>query len=120
MLSVILCLVINKYILQKKRSFTPKVWFLRGAAIAQWIRLCLPSCRPWFAYHICFNQIRFDLFHVEKTKINKKRPVLAHLKSLVFRWANPASFLFIFGLVIGWHNFTTNKCVKLYWCQHSN
>ena len=45
-----------------------------GAAIAQWIRLHLPSCRPGFesqAHYLCFFQ--FKLKHVEKSKINRKR-----------------------------------------------
>ena len=53
----------------------------RGAAIAQWIRLRLPSCRPGFesqAHHQCFYQYIFVLCHVEKTKVNKMRPGLAH------------------------------------------
>ena len=47
-----------------------------GAAIAQWIRLCLTSYCPGFesqAQHQCCDQYIFDLYHVEKTKINKKR-----------------------------------------------
>ena len=46
-----------------------------GAAIAQRIRNCLPSCRPRFksqAQHQHFFQFMFDLCHVEKTKINKR------------------------------------------------
>ena len=34
---------------------------LRGAAVAQWIRWCLPSCRPGFdsqAHHLCFFQFK--------------------------------------------------------------
>ena len=30
------------------------------------------------AYHLCFHQFLFELCNVEKTKINKKRPELAH------------------------------------------
>ena len=48
----------------------------RGAAIAQWVWLHLPSCCPEFesqAHHLCFYQAKFDLWHVEKTKINRKR-----------------------------------------------
>ena len=58
------------------------------ATIAQWIRLRLPSCRPGFesqAHHLCFFQfILFKLYichlnwNVKRTKINKKRPGLAH------------------------------------------
>ena len=47
-----------------------------GATIGQWIRLCLPSCRPAFesqANHLLFSQFVFELCHVEKTKINKQR-----------------------------------------------
>ena len=55
----------------------------RVAAIAQWIHLRLPSRRPGFEYQthqLRFYQIIFDLRHVEKTKINKKRSGLAHFK----------------------------------------
>ena len=62
----------------------------RAATIAQWIRLCLPSCCPGFesqAHHLRFFQfILFKLYichlnwNVKRTKINKKRPVLAHLQ----------------------------------------
>ena len=43
-----------------------------GAAIAQWIRLRLPSCCNGFesqAHHLCFHQF-IELCNVEKTKIN--------------------------------------------------
>ena len=33
---------------------------------------------PSQAHHQCFYQIIFDLCHAENTKINKKRPGLAH------------------------------------------
>ena len=61
-----------------------------GAAIAQWIRLQLPSCCSEFksqAHHICFFQfILFKLYichlnwNMKRTKQNKKRPGLAHFK----------------------------------------
>ena len=47
---------------------------MRGAAIAQWIRLRLQFCCPGFesqAHHIRFHQF-IDLCYVEKTKINIK------------------------------------------------
>ena len=54
----------------------------RGAAIAQWIRLRLPSCRPGFesqAHHLCFFQfILFKLYvchlnwNVKRTKNKQK------------------------------------------------
>ena len=50
-----------------------------GATIGQWIRLCLPSCRPAFesqANHLLFSQFVFELCHVEKTKINKKEAII--------------------------------------------
>ena len=50
-----------------------KIW---GAATAQWIRLCLPYCCPRFesqVHHLHFYQFKFKLWHVEKTKINRKR-----------------------------------------------
>ena len=54
--------------------FTLKI-VLGGAAVAQWIRLRLPSCRPGFksqAHHLRFFQFKFEIEHVEKTKINRK------------------------------------------------
>ena len=59
-------------------------WHKWGATIAQWIRLCLPSCYPGFesqARDQRFYQFIFDFCHIEKTKINKKRLGLAHLKN---------------------------------------
>ena len=47
----------------------------RGAAIAQWIRLHLPSCHPGFesqAQHLSFYQFKFELCHVEKDKNKQK------------------------------------------------
>ena len=69
-----------------------------GAAIAQWISLRLPSCRPGFesqSHHLCFYQIRFELWHIEKMKINKKRPELAHLKNFLYIMFKFFLFLFI-------------------------
>ena len=46
-----------------------------GAAIAQWICLRLPSCRPGFesqAHHLCFHRF-IELCNVEKTKVKQKR-----------------------------------------------
>ena len=53
---------------------------VRGAAIAQWICQCIPSCCPRFEiqpHHLCFHKF-IELCNVEKMKINKKRPGLAH------------------------------------------
>ena len=60
----------------------------RGAAIARWICLCLPSCIPGFesqAHHLCFYHLQYLCYicHVKRTKINKKRPSLAHLKKVI-------------------------------------
>ena len=46
-------------------------------ALAQWICLCFPSCCPGFesqVHHLRFYQFKFEfkLWHVEKTKINRK------------------------------------------------
>ena len=54
----------------------------RGAAIAQWICLRLPSCRPGFesqVHHLHFFHLMYLCYicHVKRTKINKKRPGLA-------------------------------------------
>ena len=60
--------------------------------------LRLPSCCPRFesqAHNLCFYQFRFELCHVEKTKINKKRPGLAHLKNCKSHWLS-RHFQFLF------------------------
>ena len=59
-------------------SIKPESW---GAAIAQWICLHLPFCRPRFesqAHQLRFYQFIFELCHVEKPKINKNEGGLAH------------------------------------------
>ena len=46
------------------------------AAIAQWIRVCLPSRGPGFEsqiHQLCFNQLIFELFDVKKNEIDQKR-----------------------------------------------
>ena len=48
---------------------------IMGAAIAQWICLCLPSCCPGFesqTYHLRFYQFILELYNAEKTKIKKE------------------------------------------------
>ena len=57
-----------------------------SAAVAQWIHLRLPSCRPGFesqAHHLCFYQFKFEFKTVtcwnDENK-QKKRPGLAILK----------------------------------------
>ena len=47
----------------------------------KWIRLRLPFCRPGFeseAHHLCFHEF-IELCNGGRTKINKKRPRMAHL-----------------------------------------
>ena len=66
----------RKLICQERNSGTR-----RGAAIAQWIHLHLPSFCPGFksqAHHLRFYQFIFELCRAEGTKLNKKRPGLAH------------------------------------------
>ena len=49
--------------------------YLWGAAIAQWIRLSLPSYYPVFesqTHHVRFYQFKFDLWRFEKAEINRK------------------------------------------------
>ena len=53
------------------------------AAIAPWFCLRLPSYGPGFesqAHHICFFQFVLLKLYWDETKINKKRPGLAHFK----------------------------------------
>ena len=61
--------------------------------MAQWIWLSLPSCCPGFesqASNQRFYPFIFELCQVEKTKINKNGPELAHFQTFVlikpFRW----------------------------------
>ena len=47
-----------------------------GAAIAQWIRLRLPSCRPGFesqAHHLCFHQFIKKIVYCGKDENKQKR-----------------------------------------------
>ena len=59
------------------------------AAIAPWFRLRLPSCGLGFesqAHHLCFFNLYWNC-NKKRTKINKKRPGLAHfLKDLRIVW----------------------------------
>ena len=55
---------------------TSQMWVL-WASIVHWICLRLPSCCPGFesqAHHLHFYQFIFELCHMEKTIIKKKRP----------------------------------------------
>ena len=66
---------------------TPSIKYMcRVAAVAQSIRLNLPSCRPVFesqAHQLCIYRSEFELWHDEKAKINRKRVrALAHLKKV--------------------------------------
>ena len=47
------------------------------ASLAQWIRLCLPSCRPRFesqAYHLCIYHLKYLCYicHVKRMKKQKE------------------------------------------------
>ena len=64
----------------KAEYLNKSIW---GAAIAQWIRLRLPSCHPGFesqAHHLHFFHLYYLCYicHLKRMKINKKRPGLAH------------------------------------------
>ena len=64
---------INQSIVLSFIKFLETFGQLWGAAVAQWIRLHHPSCRPGFesqAQHLCFYQ--FELGRVEKTKNKQK------------------------------------------------
>ena len=72
--------LVNQYLFLRTFHYR-RYDFQKSAAIAQWIRLWLPSCCPSFksqAHHLQFYQFIFELCHTEKTKIIKKRPGLAH------------------------------------------
>ena len=55
-----------------------------SAVIAQWIRMCLPSCVPGFesqAQHPRFAFFNLNLnSNVKRTKINEERPKIANMK----------------------------------------
>ena len=61
----------------------------KGAAIAQWIRLCLPNCSPGFEFQdtIYVFMVKYFTTHIchgveKRTKSNKKRPGFGpHLKN---------------------------------------
>ena len=58
-------------------------FFERGAAIAPWICLCLPSSHPRCesqAHHIRFYRFIFELCHLEKTIINEKEAAIGPFK----------------------------------------
>ena len=57
--------------------------FFGGAAIAQWICLHLPFCRPGFesqAHHLRFYHLKYlcNICRVKRPKINQKRSGLAN------------------------------------------
>ena len=61
-----------------------------GAAIAQWIRLCLPSCCPGFesqAHHLRFYHLQYLCYicYVKRTKVKQKEagfgPFLKKIKN---------------------------------------
>ena len=67
-------------------EYSLKIYILRDQTIAQWIDLRLPFCSPGFdpqALNLRIFNLYFN-FDEEKTKINKKRPELTHLKTLIF------------------------------------
>ena len=66
-----------------KVSVPTRYWKNGGGAIAAGFRLHLPTCRPVFesqAHHLHFNQFIFELFHLEKTKINQKEAGIGPIK----------------------------------------
>ena len=56
-------LVLTSWTSPPSTNHSGKHWVRRGAAIAQWICLCLPSCQPWFksqAHHLSLSQFIFE------------------------------------------------------------
>ena len=63
---------INSWSIQRCINKHMSSW---GAAIAQWIHLCLPSCRPGFqsdAHHLRFINLYLNCVMWKKTKVNKR------------------------------------------------
>ena len=60
--------------------------FVLGAAIAQWIRVCLPSCGPGsiLKHKIHAFSIYISIVIRKRTKINKKRSGLGHFIFKIF------------------------------------
>ena len=104
----------------------PLLTICMGVAIAQWISLWLPSCCPGFesqAPRLRFLQF-IELYNVEKTKINKKRPGLAHFKKTNYFHFNSNFTFDVFpcelarpsGNIFGW----TSHTITLFWNPHHN
>ena len=75
---------------------------IRGAIIAQWIRLCLPSCHPGFEYkahHPRFHQF-IELCNVEKTKISKKEAGIGPIRIIDF---SPDALVVVLGVQVCHH-----------------
>ena len=71
--------------LAKERETGNKRFANIAAAIAQWIRLRLPSCSPGFksqAHRVCFYLFIFELCNVKMRKLNTKMPGMAHIKTV--------------------------------------
>ena len=114
-------------------------FIIGGAAVAHWIRLYLPSCHPRFesqAHHLCFYHLWYLCYicHVKSTKINKKRPGLAHLKKInvhrikpkgtwIFLWQYSAFGDIAAAVLIRFKNslhFILRHCSKTIWLKFFN
>ena len=70
------------------------------AAIAQWIRPRLTSCRPRFEFHLHLSQFIFELCRVEETKRNKKRPGLDHFKIKLLHFSTTIVVVVIINIIV--------------------
>ena len=82
-----LCSTSAGTMLNCKAQMLPKMCLQRVAALAQWIRLRLPSCGPGFESqaHPGFFQFVNKLWCVKDENKNEKRPGLVHLKKCLLR-----------------------------------
>ena len=105
----------------------PKIQVM-GAVIAQQICLHLPSCCPGFesqAYHLRFFHLQFLCYmcHVKRTKINKKRPGLAHFLNVRFNVQNnvcaTSCTSYIDIMYVKYVNFFANKLKQSFCILHS-
>ena len=92
------------------------------AAIAPWFRLHLPSCGPGFesqAHHLCFFNLYWNC--KKRSKINKKRPGLAHFfkNRVICRNAFPLiTDVTLIGLIVC--SWTTLICADVEKSQHDS
>ena len=95
------------------------------AAIAPWLRLRLPFCGRGFetqAHHLCFFNLYWNC-NEKRTKINKKRLILAHFykkKYLVYACLSNHPFCFILSNPVWWCRDISGDIFYKHWPTQDN